>query len=396
MPDLSIPPSKKAKGTDVLPYVYMEEATRNAIDAHVSTDTSVESGGVLVGLVDEAAHQVYITASIPAHRAKGTVASLTFTHEAWDDIDEIMSRDFENYRMVGWYHSHPRFGIFLSDYDMFIQSNFFAEPWQVAYVVDPVLKTSGFFGWDQGEVVRNGIWTVVARGGEKPVREPDRGDGVPSPSRSLGPPITVSLGDGGPPPPPGSALANPPTSHGRHGGRPNLDSKSSLILLLGLVVALVLGGVVGSVAFGGRSTGAAATSTTIPKPGFNTDTTEQCIFSSAESSSTCSANVAGSAEGNSGPRLTETASWFPGNGQSGKLYVFITYIGGGSIPTGTVSGCAPTGWTRTNSPSGLGSDDCPLKASDMREQFTSEAFVFVPGQPNELPTETLYPSYRSR
>ena len=78
--------------------------------------------------------------------------------------------------MVGWYHSHPRFGIFLSQYDVFIHSNFFAEQWQVAYVVDPVSGNSGIFGWENGEIVRYPYWAVIARGASKPVQTPDRGE----------------------------------------------------------------------------------------------------------------------------------------------------------------------------------------------------------------------------
>lgn len=37
-------------------------------------------------------------------------------------------------RIVGWYHSHPRFGIFLSAHDIAIQTVYFGQPWQVAYV----------------------------------------------------------------------------------------------------------------------------------------------------------------------------------------------------------------------------------------------------------------------
>jgi len=55
---------------------------------------------------------------------------------------------------VGWYHSHPNFGIFLSEHDHFIQRNFFSQPWQVAVMVDPVRREMGCFGWDEGRVTR--------------------------------------------------------------------------------------------------------------------------------------------------------------------------------------------------------------------------------------------------
>ena len=52
--------------------------------------------------------------------------------------------------IVGWYHTHPDFGIFLSSHDLFIHRHFFAQPLQVAYVVDPIRQTRGFFQWRDG------------------------------------------------------------------------------------------------------------------------------------------------------------------------------------------------------------------------------------------------------
>ena len=55
--------------------------------------------------------------------------------------------------MLGWFHSHPGYGVFLSGMDMFIENNFFNLPYQVAYVVDPLSGKDGFFGWeDQGKI----------------------------------------------------------------------------------------------------------------------------------------------------------------------------------------------------------------------------------------------------
>src|SRR5688500_10496070 len=40
-------------------------------------------------------------------------------------------------RPVGWYHSHTRSEIFLSDADLEVYRRFFPEPWQVALVLRP-------------------------------------------------------------------------------------------------------------------------------------------------------------------------------------------------------------------------------------------------------------------
>ncbi|MEE0265826.1 MAG: hypothetical protein UD936_09395, partial [Acutalibacteraceae bacterium] len=49
-------------------------------------------------------------------------------------------------------HTHPDFGIFLSEYDKFIHENFFTEDYQIAYVVDPIQKIEGFYFWINGKL----------------------------------------------------------------------------------------------------------------------------------------------------------------------------------------------------------------------------------------------------
>jgi len=51
----------------------------------------------------------------------------------------------EDEKIVGWFHTHPRMGVFLSHYDTFLHRNFFPEPWQVALVVEPFSSVAGFF-----------------------------------------------------------------------------------------------------------------------------------------------------------------------------------------------------------------------------------------------------------
>ena len=61
-----------------------------------------------------------------------------------------MDFKYSELRIIGWYHSHPDFGIFLSDRDVFIQQHFFGSPGQIALVVDPVRKLEGVFEWRSG------------------------------------------------------------------------------------------------------------------------------------------------------------------------------------------------------------------------------------------------------
>src|SRR5882762_3133816 len=57
---------------------------------------------------------------------------------------------------VGWYHSHTRAGIFLSDADMAVYDRHFSEPWQIALVLRPSqlgsAEASFFFRESEGSV----------------------------------------------------------------------------------------------------------------------------------------------------------------------------------------------------------------------------------------------------
>ena len=96
---------------------------------------------------------VTITEAIRGEAATNKFAEVTFTHETWAKINHEMDTRFGNLSIVGWYHTHPDFGIFLSDRDVFIQQHFFSNPGNVAYVIDPVRKTEGTFTWQGGKPV---------------------------------------------------------------------------------------------------------------------------------------------------------------------------------------------------------------------------------------------------
>lgn len=125
---------------------------RITMHRHVFESPDHEVGGVLVGRIDGRTGQPRVTGVIPALEAVGERASVTFTHEAWELILERQEEEFPNTQIVGWYHSHPGFGIFLSGADLFIHQNFFSDRHQFAYVVDPIERSEGIFGWRDGEI----------------------------------------------------------------------------------------------------------------------------------------------------------------------------------------------------------------------------------------------------
>lgn len=120
---------------------------------HVFGNADREVGGVLVGRMSTEGGLPLVTGAIPAISADERRATLTFTQDAWAHVHQVLDRDFPaDEQIVGWYHSHPGFGIFLSGHDVFIHENFFASPSQIAFVVDPRARTEGVFAWQVGKL----------------------------------------------------------------------------------------------------------------------------------------------------------------------------------------------------------------------------------------------------
>lgn len=127
--------------------VWIEASAEHAMENHVVSEPSTEVCGVLVGMHGENAEGpfTYVTRAIEGKHADQRSASVTFTHDTWDYIHEVLADEDGPRDIVGWYHSHPGFGVFYSSHDCFIQQNFFGQAWQVGVVLDPSDGSRGVF-----------------------------------------------------------------------------------------------------------------------------------------------------------------------------------------------------------------------------------------------------------
>lgn len=132
--------------------VYLDPGVHAEIQKHAKRDLRVEIGGILVGHweKDDAGPFVAVRNVICSELAASGEGELTFTHDAWADIHRVMDAEYADSSIVGWYHTHPDFGIFLSERDQFIHQHFFGDPGQIAYVVDPIRRQEGVFVWRGG------------------------------------------------------------------------------------------------------------------------------------------------------------------------------------------------------------------------------------------------------
>jgi proteasome lid subunit RPN8/RPN11 len=130
--------------------IYIDIDVMREMETHALSNTNVELGGVLMGrqLVDrEGRPFVMVEDSIRAQHYQATKGSFKFTHETWRQITRDRDRMPKSMKMVGWYHTHPGWGVFLSGMDDFICKNFFNQPLDLALVIDPCQNDRGWFQW---------------------------------------------------------------------------------------------------------------------------------------------------------------------------------------------------------------------------------------------------------
>jgi proteasome lid subunit RPN8/RPN11 len=124
----------------VLLRVAVERSAYAELIAHAKESLEVEVCGVLAGQIcqDEEGLFVHVEAVIRGSAASQSSTHVTFTQATWNAIHQSLERDHPKLRMVGWYHTHPGFGVEFSEMDLFIQRNFFSGPTQIALVTDPL------------------------------------------------------------------------------------------------------------------------------------------------------------------------------------------------------------------------------------------------------------------
>ena len=170
----------KAKAATAQPTLVVDSEVVRLIRQHARSSGKTEVCGVLIG--QDRDHRIEVAACIEGQNADEAGAHVTFTQDTWEHIYAVKDKKYPDERIVGWYHSHPGFGVFLSDHDTFIHKNFFSSPGQVAWVFDPHSDEEGCFGWSGGRIERLTRIAVVDRRGREAAEESGKPEPVASAS----------------------------------------------------------------------------------------------------------------------------------------------------------------------------------------------------------------------
>jgi proteasome lid subunit RPN8/RPN11 len=148
-----------------------------------------EIGGVLIGKFADGRVTISDYLALDCEHAFGPSFTLSPHDEA--QLRELLdtARQSGAGVPVGWYHSHTRSEIFLSDADLAIHQRFFPEPWQVALVLKPHTfepTRCGFFFRDAKGAIQAASTCEEFTLDPQPVR-PIPSGGVPLPTDSVNP-----------------------------------------------------------------------------------------------------------------------------------------------------------------------------------------------------------------
>lgn len=129
--------------------IFITQPAYLRICAHAGSDLDNEVGGWLAGKerVDKSNGKRFIVIDtvLPGEHTQQGPAHLTFTGDSQIAMHAHLENHLPGKVILGWYHTHPRMGIFLSQWDVWLHQNFFPERWQVALVIEPHSSEGGFF-----------------------------------------------------------------------------------------------------------------------------------------------------------------------------------------------------------------------------------------------------------
>lgn len=150
--------------------VYILSETLGKILQHCKSQVPYEAIGFLVGKDYSWLGKMYV--QIDGAIFGKTLASqvrVEFDEGVMGEIVTELRQKYSGKKVVGWYHSHPGYGCFMSSTDIETQKACFREPYHIALVVDPIQELVDFFKLQEdGQTYRQASFREF-----KPARQED-------------------------------------------------------------------------------------------------------------------------------------------------------------------------------------------------------------------------------
>ncbi len=137
--------------------LYIIRSEMEIIKNHLDETPGIECGGLLVGhpFINTNNPDMIFTVIVGSVRVRSTNSSRGHYTVSPEELFHARSKIPEGLMSVGWYHSHPGHGIFLSGADMKIMESIYCLDWQIALVFDTFSRKAGFFCGVKGRRLEN-------------------------------------------------------------------------------------------------------------------------------------------------------------------------------------------------------------------------------------------------
>ena len=115
---------------------------------------NIEVMGLMLGEVRTWKGKTYVLVrDVITSDLDATSVSVKFNSSGLEKLFGKLDDAGFDYVIVGWYHSHPGYGCFMSDTDLKTHTGSFVSPYQLAMVIDPKAFDMAAFRVKDGEAV---------------------------------------------------------------------------------------------------------------------------------------------------------------------------------------------------------------------------------------------------
>lgn len=143
--------AREGKGFELYISKVAEEKIRNHALEHVHENKEV-MGLLLGGVYHHGGTEFTLVRDVATTDLDATAVSVRFDRDAFEKLFESLDDCGFTYVIVGWYHSHPSYGCFMSATDIQTQRGMFDRPYHSAVVIDPINREIEAFYLNGGKV----------------------------------------------------------------------------------------------------------------------------------------------------------------------------------------------------------------------------------------------------
>lgn len=139
--------------------VYLRYSLFRNLDEFALRNTSQEQAGLLLGHHSTDGNWTLVHEAVELKSTDST----SLSDGVWREARKAAAKRYPNLEVVGWFHSHPGTSVGIQPKEVEIHTKNFGEPWQVVYVMDPVVRERGFYLWDEKKLSFAGGFRIFGK-----------------------------------------------------------------------------------------------------------------------------------------------------------------------------------------------------------------------------------------